>query len=236
MTGDLTDPPLTIARAPAAGGGEIVLRTRPGAGPGGTDGYELIVNGVFAMDTVQVSSELALASETLARLTGRDWHVVVGGLGLGYTLRELLADRRVTSVEVVELEPALVDWVRAGLVAPATAVLDDPRVRILVGDIREHLARLAPESADAVLIDVDNGPDFLLHQANSPLYDVPALRSALRALRPGGRLAVWSADPSAELESRLRAIGTQVEVVTLPVRREGRSFDYVLYVAGIMDA
>ncbi|MFL6098875.1 MAG: hypothetical protein ACJ71T_02860 [Actinomycetales bacterium] len=232
----MSDPAVTIARGPAAGGGEIVLRTRPGAGPGGTEGYELIVNGVFAMDTVQVSSELALASETLARLSGRDWHVVVGGLGLGYTLRELLADRRVTSVEVVEVEPALVGWVRAGLVGPAAAVLDDPRVRVCVGDVVEHLARLPAESADAVLLDVDNGPDFLLHQENSSLYDVPALRSAVRALRPGGRLSVWSAEPSADLESRLHAIGTEVEVVTLPVRREGRSFEYVLYLAGIMDA
>ena len=88
--------PVELARAPAAGGGELVLRSRPGAGRGGTDVYELIVDGVFAMDTVEVSTELRLASETLRRLGGKGWRVVVGGLGLGFTLRELLADQRVS--------------------------------------------------------------------------------------------------------------------------------------------
>jgi spermidine synthase len=223
--------PRTLGRAPAAGGGELVLRARPGAGPSGTDGFELIVNGVFAMDTVHVSSELALAAETLTRLAGSGWHVVVGGLGLGYTLRELLADRRVASVEVVELEPALVAWVRAGLVPPAVGLLDDPRVTVVVGDVVNHLAGLAAGSADAILLDVDNGPDFLVHQANSALYDVPALASAVRALRPGGRLAVWSAAPAPELAARLREVSGSVEVVTLPATREGRTMEYVLYVA-----
>lgn len=226
----MSELPRTIGRAPAAGGGEIVLRIRPGAGPGGTDGFELIVDGVFAMDTVQVSSELALATETLARLAGSDWHVVVGGLGLGYTLRELLADRRVSSVEVVELEPALVAWLRDGLVTPATGLLDDPRVTVVVGDIVGHLAELAVGSADAVLLDVDNGPDFLVHQSNSALYEPPALAAAVRALRADGRLAVWSATASPELEARLRSVAGPVEVVTLPTTREGRTFDYVLYV------
>lgn len=227
----MTETPETLGRAPSAGGGEIVLLMRPGAGPGGTPAYELIIDGVFAMDTVQVSTELALASEAIGRLSGTGWHVVVGGLGLGYTLRELLADQRVTSVEVVELEPALVTWVRDGRVGPAAGLLDDPRVAVVVGDVREYLGHLPAQVADAVLLDVDNGPDFLVHQENSSLYDVAALTAAMRVLRPGGRLAVWSAAASPELEARLRAIADEVEVVTLPVRREGRSFDYLLYLA-----
>jgi spermidine synthase len=206
-----------------------VLRCRPGAG--GTDVYELIVDGVFAMDTVQVSSELRLASETLRRLEGSGWRILLGGLGLGYTLRELLADQRVAAVEVIELEPELVAWVRDGLVAPASGLLEDDRVTVVVGDIARHLDGLAPASNDAILLDVDNGPDFLVHQSNSALYFEPALATAVRSLRAGGRLAIWSASASPELESRLRAVAGSVEVVTLPIRREGRTFDYVLYLA-----
>src|SRR6185437_12930325 len=153
-------------------------------------------DGVFAMDTVEVSTELRLASETLRQLDGDDWHVVVGGLGLGFTLRELGSDQRVSRVDVVELEPALVEWVRSGLVEPAAGVLDDPRVRVAVGDIAAYLTDLAPASIDAILLDVDNGPDFLVHQANSLLYEATGLTVALRALRPGGILTVWSAGRS----------------------------------------
>ena len=223
--------PVDLARAPGVGGGELVLRSRPGAGRGGTDVYELIVDGVFAMDTVEVSTELRLASETLRRLAGTGWRVVVGGLGLGFTLRELLADQRVATVEVVELEPALIDWVRAGLVRPAAGILDDPRVQVTTGDITAHLESLEPASVDAILLDVDNGPDFPVHQSNSALYEHGALATALRALRPAGVLAIWCAGAAPGLKTALEAGARSVEEVLLAVRREGRSFDYALYLA-----
>ncbi len=221
--------PLELARAPAAGGGELVLRRRPGAGHGGIDVYELIVDGAFAMDTVEVSTELRLASETLRRLPGRRWRVVVGGLGLGFTLRELRSDQRVARIEVVELEPALVEWIHAGLVPPAVGVLDDPRMTVTIADIATYLAQLGPESVDAVLLDVDNGPDFLVHESNSALYQPAALASALRALRPGGVLTVWSAGPAPALKAALGTLSAVVEEVPLAVRREGRILDYALY-------
>jgi spermidine synthase len=231
----VTDPayvaPVDLARAPAAGGGELVLRTRPGAGRGGTDVYELIVDGIFAMDTVEVSTELRLASETLRRLPGRDWRIVVGGLGLGFTLRELLSDQRVARVDVVELEPALVQWVRDGFVRPAMGVLDDLRAHVTTGDIAAYLDALEPGSVDAILLDVDNGPDFLVHQSNSPLYQSATLATALGALRRGGLLTVWSAGPAPALRAALDAISTSVEEVPLAVRREGRTLDYALYLA-----
>jgi spermidine synthase len=220
----------TLARAPAAGGGELVLRHRRSAD--GRDVYELIVDGVFAMDTVQVSSELRLASETLGRLHGSGWQILLGGLGLGYTLRELLADQRVAAVEVVELEPELVAWVRDGLVTPAAGLLDDDRVEVVIGDIADRLATQPSGRTDAIILDVDNGPDFLVHQSNSALYAEPALAAAVRALRPAGRLAIWSASASPELESRLRRVAGSVDVLSLPVHREGRDFDYVLYLTG----
>jgi spermidine synthase len=221
----------TLRRSPAAGGGELVLRRRAGAGPHGTDAYELIVDGVFTMDTVQVSTELRLAAETVRRLTGDGWRVLVGGLGFGYTLRELLSDQRVADVEVVELEPALVTWLREGLVPPAAGVLDDARVTVVCADVVPHLRSLPPASYDAILLDVDNGPDFLVHQSNSALYAEDTLAAAVGALRPAGRLAIWSAAPAPELLDRLAALAGAVEEVTLPVRREGRTFDYLLYLA-----
>jgi spermidine synthase len=223
--------PVDLARAPAAGGGELVLRTRRGAGRGGTDVYELVVDGVFAMDTVEVSTELRLASETLRRLPGRGWRIVVGGLGLGFTLRELLSDQRVARVEVVELEPALVQWVRDGLVRQATGVLDDPRVHVTTGDIAAYLGSLETGSVDAILLDVDNGPDFLVHQSNSSLYQPATLAKALGALRPGGLLSVWSAGFAPALKATLEATTTSVQEVPLAVRREGRLLDYALYLA-----
>ncbi|MDP9220002.1 MAG: hypothetical protein M3P23_05615 [Actinomycetota bacterium] len=223
--------PVVVARAPATGGGEVVLRLRRGARGPGRDTYELIVDGVFAMDTVNVSTELRLASETIRRLTGTGWQVLVGGLGLGYTLRELLADQRVARVDIVEVEPALVDWIRGGLVGPARGLLDDARANVIVGDVATQLRDRPPATYDAVLLDVDNGPDFLVHQSNSALYDEPALRLAVRALRPGGRLAIWSAAASPGLEERRRVVAGPLEVVTLSVRREGRQLDYVLYLA-----
>lgn len=208
-----------------------MLRTRPGAGRAGTDVYELVVDGIFAMDTVEVSTELRLASETLRRLTGSGWRVVVGGLGLGFTVRELRSDQRVATIDVVELEPALVEWVRGGLVRPADGVLDDPRVEVTVGDVATHLAGLTAGSVDAILLDVDNGPDFLVHQSNSSLYQVPTLGRAIHALRPGGILTVWSAGPAPALRTALEGLASRVEEVTLAVRREGRTFDYALYLA-----
>jgi spermidine synthase len=222
-------PPVELARSAAAGGGELVLRTRPGAGRGGTDVYELIVDGTFAMDTVEVSTELRLASETLRRLPGRDWRLVVGGLGLGFTLRELLSDQRVARVDVVELEPALVRWVRAGLVRPALGVLDDARAHVTTGDIAAYLDALEPGSVDAILLDVDNGPDFLVHQSNSSLYQPASLATSLGALRSGGLLAVWSAGPAPALKAALDAVSAGVEEVPLAVRREGRVLEYALY-------
>ncbi len=225
------DRPVEVARAAAVGGGELVLRRRDGAGPHGRDVLELVVDGVFAMDTVDVSTELQLASEPLRRLTGRDWRVVVGGLGLGFTLRELLADQRVAAVCVVELEPALVQWVRDGLIAPAAGVLDDPRVEVVLADVDAYLSGLPAGSVDAVLLDVDNGPDFLVHASNSRLYEPRSLARTLATLRPDGVLAVWSAGPAPALADALAAVARSVEEVPLTVHRDGRVLDYALYLA-----
>ncbi|WP_138759793.1 hypothetical protein [Modestobacter altitudinis] len=204
--------------------GEVVLRRR---GPV----TELVVDGVFAMDDVDTSTERALATEALRRCPGADLRVLVGGLGLGWTAATVLADPRVAAVDVAELQPALVGWAGAGLL-PGLPELPAGRLRLLVGDVADTLAG-SPGRWDAVLLDVDNGPAFLVHQFNAGLYAGAGLTAALAALRPGGVLAIWSSDPAPELAGRLATLpgATDVEHLVLPVERDGRRFDHALVLA-----
>lgn len=218
-----------LRRAAGAVGGEVVLRSRHDGAAGTV--YELVVDGVFTMDTVDTSTERALASAALDRVTGAPVDVVVGGLGLGFTVRALLDDARVRRVEVIELEPSLVDWLRADAVPGMAAVLRDPRVCLGVGDVRAVLPTLPAVSVDAVLLDVDNGPGFLVHAANAGVYEDAFLRACLARLRPGGVLAVWSSDPVPALRERLDGLAAGCEELLLPVERDGHAFDYALYLA-----
>ncbi|HEX6447248.1 MAG TPA: spermidine synthase [Streptosporangiales bacterium] len=218
-----------LGRADGALGGEVVLRSRPD-GAGGTV-YELVVDGVFAMDSVDTSTERALATAALARVPGRRVDVVAGGLGLGYTVRALLDDPRVGRVEVIELEAPLVEWLRADAVPGMAGVLRDPRVHVRVGDVRTLLPTLSAASVDAVLLDVDNGPGFLVHRANAAVYEDTFLRACLARLRAGGVLAVWSSDPVPALRARLSDLAGECEELPLLVERDGHRFDYVLYLA-----
>ena len=219
------EPPETLARGEGTLG-EVVLRRRGGRSPV----YELIVNGVFLMDTAETATEWLLADAVLQRME-QPRRVLVGGLGLGYTVRALLDDQRVERVDVVEIESLLVEWLRADLVPGAAAVVDDERVHVTIGDVVATLAAAEPASYDAVLLDVDNGPDFLVHEANAAVYQDAALASAARVLVPGAMLAVWSAAESGVLAERLAAMVGQVEDVTIDVVRDDRPLTYHLYLA-----
>lgn len=225
----LADRPRVVRRAPGALGGEVVLRRR--AGDDGELVHELIVDGVFAMDSVHTATERLLAKAALDRVVGADLTVVVGGLGLGYTVRALLDEPRVGHVEVVELEPSLVDWLAADLVPGGADLVSDPRVRTRTGDVRAVLPAGPEATADCVLLDVDNGPLFLVHSANSAVYEEQFLTACLRRLRPGGVLAVWSADPAPALHRTLTALAASCAEVPLEVTREGKTFSYALYLA-----
>jgi spermidine synthase len=211
--------------------GEVALRRRG-------DVLELIVAGVFAMDSAHTATERALALLALRHLglpekphAPAEVRAVVGGLGLGYTLDALLTAPAVTAVHVVELEPLLPRWAADGFLGDAGTLLNDPRVRVEVGDIRKVVTALPPNGTDLVLLDVDNGPDFLVHPGNAQLYRGPFLATAARALRPGGVLAVWSADPAPALAGRLRVALGECTVADLPVRREGRDLVYSVFLA-----
>ena len=213
----------TIARS-ASERGELVLRRRD-------DGHlELRANGVFVMDTLEHTSERALATRGLATVGPGPSAVLVGGLGLGYTLEAVLADLRVTRCVVAEIEPDLVAWMREGTVPHGPALLGDPRVEVLVGDVADAL-RSAQQEYDVVLLDVDNGPGYLVHDGNAGLYDAPLLAAARDALRPGGTLVVWSAAPAPGVEDALRHVLGDATEERHAVPGHGRVGDYFLYLA-----
>jgi len=218
-------PPVTLARSQDEHG-EVALRRRG-------EVLELVVGGVFAMDTVDVSTEVELATLALARLPRRrsGLAVLVGGLGLGFTTRHVLADPRVGRVVVAELHAVLVEWVRTGLVPPAAGLLDDPRVEVAVADVRDTVAAAPQASFDAVVLDVDNGPGFLVHAANAAVYAAPFLAAVADRLRPGGVLAVWSADPAPALRTVLADVVGPCEELLRTVVRDGRTLTYATYVA-----
>lgn len=224
------DLPRTLVRRDGIGG-EVVVRSRSAADE---TIYELIVNGTFLMDTAETSTERLLAGVLLERHPVPE-RVLVAGLGFGFTVAELLGDPRVQAVDVVELEPILVEVLRDGVVPGVEAVVGDPRVRVLVDDVRTLLPGVAPSTYDGILLDVDNGPDMLVHAANAQVYERPLLTQAARALRPGGLLAVWSAAPSTALGAALADAVGDVDEVVRTVRREGRDVQYHLYLAARRD-
>ena len=187
---------------------------------------ELRVGGVFVMDDVETSSERLLANAMLAAVD-RPQRVLVGGLGLGYTLREILADSRVERVVVAELEAAIPAWMREG-VLPGADLLADPRVDLRIADVRDVVDSTEPGSLDAILLDVDNGPGYLVHDANAGLYEQPFLRACAARLTPTGQLGVWSMAADPALEAAMTTVFVHVETEPVPVRLQGRAESYWL--------
>jgi spermidine synthase len=215
---------VTLARADGPNG-EVVLRRR---GCGDTAVDELIVNGAFAMDSMETSTERALGSLPFP-FEGAT--VLLGGLGLGYTAAELLS-QGVARLDVVELEPALVEWARQRLTPVLGRVADDSRVRLRAADLAAVLGRRdGRQSWDAILLDVDNGPDFLIHPHNAALYSTQGLRIAMTRLRPGGLLAVWAAGSSPALLDSLRTLDPSATEHRYEIRRGEREWSYAIYTA-----
>jgi spermidine synthase len=198
--------------------GELALR-RVGAD------HEVIVNGTFLMDTRDGRSERTLVREAVAGL--HDARLLLGGLGVGFSLDEALRVPGVAEVVVCEIEPAVVEWARTHLRAHGGAGLDDPRVSLVVADLSDTLESL-DGPVDAICLDVDNGPGWLVHERNRRLYTDAWVAGMRDRLRPGGRLTVWAAAADAEFETRLRARFDAVRAVVIPV---ARGDDDVVYVA-----
>jgi len=211
--------------------GEIVLRERRASdGESSPVVHELRVNGVFVMDTLETGSEKALAEAALAHVE-RPRAVLVGGLGLGFTAHEVLADKRVERVVVVEIEDDLVRWMRDGTVRHGPAYLADDRLTVVTADLAAVMAEAKPGSYDLVLVDVDNGPGQLVREGNQDVYQPEFLRQVRDALRAGGAVAFWSAAESTPLQEALEQVFQNATAIPYEVTLQGRPERYWLYLS-----
>jgi spermidine synthase len=209
-------PWVTVDRTRVGGGTELVLARR---------GDEWVVrnDGRVLMSSRQHGSEDALAGLALEALDrpGGARTVLVGGLGLGYTLRATL-DRigPAARAVVAEISPALVEWNRGPVAHLAGRPLEDPRTRLQIGDVADRIAE-ATGAFDAILLDVDNSPSSMVLAENDRLYGRRGVEACARALASGGVLAVWSAGPDERYVRRLEQAGLEARAVTVPARGVG---------------
>jgi len=217
-------PQHTLGKASTPDGGEIVLYERDGA-------YVIRVNGLELMTSRAHGSEEDLARLALAKVKRKKPKVLVGGLGMGYTLRAVLdAVPKSAKVMVAEILPAVIAWNRNELAHLAGAPLEDPRVAVVERNVAEIIAA-GPSAFDAVLLDVDNGPAALTVVENERLYGSSGLAAIRRCLRPGGVLGVWSADPDRGFEKRLAKAGFKVATETVPARRNAKGPKHTIFIA-----
>ena len=211
-----------IATAAIPGGDELRLFRRGGD-------FMVVLDRNELMSSRMSGSEEALATLTAERLRTPTPRVLIGGYGMGFTLRAALAafapDARFT---VAELVPEIVAWARGPMAALTAGCLDHPRVTLEIGDVAPAIAR---GGWDAILLDVDNGPDGLTRAGNDRLSAAPGLASARAALRPGGVLAIWSAAPDAAFTRRLKQAGFTVEEVAVRARSNGKGPRHVIWFA-----
>lgn len=209
---------VTLERVQTARG-ELVLRNRNGL-------FEIISNGTFLMDSSDGRSERLLVRAALDAV-GRPASMLIGGLGVGFSLVEAVASDRPQSFTVVEIEPAIVSWHESHLSHISGAAVRDPRTTIVVADLLDFL-RTAPPY-DVICVDIDNGPQWTVTASNAELYDAPGLKLLASRLTPHGVLAVWSAHASEAFAQRLETEVGPVAVHTVDVPRGEPD---VVYVAG----
>jgi len=188
------------------GGGELRLMRR------GAE-FSIMLGSNELMNSRGSGSESALARLACGRLKDRDHpRVLIGGLGMGFTLRAALEELpQAAGIVVAELVPAVVGWARGPMAAIFGGSLSDPRVSIEEIDVARVISSAWKAAYDAILLDVDNGPDGLTRSSNDWLYRAAGLEAAWAALRPGGVLAVWSAHPDTSFTDRLVRTGFAVE-------------------------
>ncbi|WP_242528185.1 spermidine synthase [Novosphingobium sp. PY1] len=196
------------------------------------DGFTILLEDNELMSTEASHSEEALATMTCARLGDRSAvHMLVGGYGMGYTLRAALsALGEDASVVVAEIVPEIIEWALGPMRHVTAGCLNDPRVML----VKEDLAMLidaAREGYDAILLDVDNGPEGLTRRQNDLLYSKSGLERTMQALTPGGIAAIWSAWPDPAFTALLEEVGFEVSVVTVTSEPDGKGHQHVIWFA-----
>jgi spermidine synthase len=214
-----------LGTANIPGGGDMRLFQRG-------DDFMIVLDRNELMNSRMSGSEVALAEMTCERLgSGGAPHILVGGYGMGFTLRAALAmlgpDARIT---VAELVPEIIEWARGPMAALTAGCLDDPRVELLLGDVAAAIGA-GVARYDAILLDVDNGPDGLTRKSNDWLYTMSGLTKAKVAVKSDGILAIWSAAPDTAFARRLKDTGLLVEEVTVRARSNGKGAKHVIWFA-----
>jgi spermidine synthase len=204
--------------------GEVILREGPA-------GYEIIVDGQFLMSSASGNSSVALVELGLAKLTPRkNLSVLIGGLGLGFSLRAALTSGSVTAVTVIELEAQIIEWHRQGLISETVRLLNDPRTRLIHEDFLQFMDGCAHQY-DFIALDIDNGPEWLCHEANSQLYRQDHLAGLQKMLRPQGIITFWSAASSRQFKQSLeRVFGKVEEVAVADHNGEGKPITAFVYI------
>ena len=207
--------------------------------PGGTDlrlfqhgdDFMIVLDRNELMNSRMSGSEEALATLTCDRLPNTETaHLLIGGYGMGFTLRKALATLGSEAiVTLAELVPEIIDWAKGPMAALTAGCLDDDRLRLFPGDVGDLITGVQ-NRYDAILLDVDNGPDGLSRAANDRLYDLRGLEAARKGLRPGGLLAVWSAAPNKDFVYRLGRAGFAVEEVKARANK-GKGVRHIIWVA-----
>jgi spermidine synthase len=211
-----------LARAATPDGDELILRRRGGE-------FDIRFNGWELMASRTSRSEEALARLVCGELPRPPRNILIGGLGMGYTLRATLDLAPPTArIVVAELVPAIVEWARGPLADLAGHPLDDRRVELRIGGVAEALAA-SRQAFDAILLDTDNGPEAVLREANGFLYSREGLDLAIRAVAFDGAIGFWSADRSVGFENVLDAAGLQWRSVVVEARSGGP--EHAIYLA-----
>lgn len=219
-----------IGTAPVPGGEELRLYSHD-------RDFMIVLDRNELMSTRMHGSEDALANLSCDRIAHATLPaMLIGGYGMGFTLRAALARLpQGAHVTVAELVPEIIQWARGPMAEVAAGCLEDPRVRLVMTDvadvIRANGLNVGGTGYDAILLDVDNGPDGLVRAANNQLYTTRGLRAAQSALRPGGVLAIWSAAKDANFVQRLQHVGFEVEEVEVRARPNGKGARHVIWFA-----
>jgi spermidine synthase len=214
-----------IGSAKVPGGAELTLYRRGGD-------YMIVLDRNELMSSRMSGSEEALANLSCERIGARPRpHLLIGGYGMGFTLRAALAALDASAeITVAELVPEIIEWARGPMAELAAGCLDDPRVHLVQADVADVIAE-ARGAYDAILLDVDNGPDGLVRQGNDRLYSAAGIAAAIAALRPGGVLAIWSAGPDPAFAKRLSRAGLMVDEVAVRARSNGKGPRHVIWFA-----
>ena len=216
-----------LATAQIPGGGELQLFRHD-------RDFMILLERNELMSSRMSGSEAALATMSCARIASLAMlRLLIGGYGMGFTLRAALAELPAEAqVTVCELVPEIIAWARGPMQALSAGCLDDARVRLVDGDVAELIC-FSPAGWDAILLDVDNGPDGLVREVNDWLYSEQGLCAAKAALRPGGVLAIWSAAKDDGFARRLKRAGFAVDEVAVRARPGGKGAKHIIWFASI---